>query len=130
MDFITDHKINSEIVSSARVFGQWLNRTAATFADREIESTAEDRKEKIREIKTKILKQIETDVINAATPQDMLYRTSMRAVRMSRRDVPAKAARFIDAVNSGEEIKFDEAKQMIMMYMRLKPEQPDSEPMI
>lgn len=117
--------INSDIVKSARIFGQWLNQTAHSLADRDVEVHIEKREEKINCLKSKLLKQMETDIINSLTPQDMIFRTTMRAVKMSEQDVPSKATRFIDAVNSGKEIHFDEAKQILMIYLRLESENSD-----
>lgn len=112
--------IKYEIVKSARIFGQWLNKTADSVAKNEVNSKNQNSLDQIKKIKSKILMQIENDIVNARTPQDMLYRTSIRAGKMSQEDVPVRAARFIDAVNSGEEISFDEAKQLLMLYMRLQ----------
>lgn len=117
-----ENKIDIEIVESARIFGQWLNQTAYKFADKEVATDIKDRKGKINQVKSKILMQIENDAANASTPQDMIFRTSIRACRMLQRDVPSQAARFIDAVNSGSEISFTEARQMLLMYLRMRNE--------
>lgn len=114
-----ENVINFEIVESARIFGQWLNKTADAVARNKVKEK-QNGLDKIKKIKAKILMQIENDIVNAKTPQDMLFRTSISAGKMLQEDVPVKAARFIDAVNSGEEISFDEARQLLMLYMRLQ----------
>jgi hypothetical protein len=115
-----EKKINREIVESARVFGQWLNQVAYNYARKEIGQSSKNRAEKIQQFKARVIKQIEHDTNNARTPQEMIYRTYMRINNASYEDVPARAAKFLDAVNSGDEISFTEARQMLIMYMRMR----------
>ncbi len=117
-----ENKINREVVESARIFGQWLNTVACKFAEREIAETSKNRTKKVKQLKARILKQIETDTINAESPQDMIYRTYMRLNSSLQEDVPSKAAKFLDAVNSGDELSFTKARQMLLMYMRMSPD--------
>ncbi len=117
-----ENKINREVVESARFFGQQLNTVACKFAEREISISTKNRTNKVKQLKARILKQIEIDTINAESPQDMIYRTYMRLNNALQEDVPAKAAKFLDAVNSGDEISFTEARQMLIVYMRMSPD--------
>lgn len=122
-----ENKIDREIVESARIFGQWLNRVAYKFAEKEIAETSKNRTKKVSQLKARILKQIEVDTINAESPQDMIYRAYMRLSNVLQEDVPAKAAKFLDAVNSGDELSFTKARQMLIMYMRMSPDKsPDN----
>lgn len=52
----------------------------------------------------------------------MIYRTYMRLNNSLQEDVPAKAAKFLDAVNSGDEVSFTKARQMLIVFMRMSPD--------
>lgn len=117
--FMEARKINREIVESARALGQWLNRTAYIVADSDVEESANDRAKKVRQGKAKILVEFESAAMSATSPQDMLYRISTRAGRLLQRDMPAEATKFFDETMT-EELSFQNARQMLIAYMRLR----------
>ena len=118
--FMEERKINREIVESARVLGQWLNRTAYVVADSEIDQNANDRAKKVRQSKAKILVEFESAAMSATSPQDMLYRISTRAGRLLQRDMPAEATRFLDETMIGDLVKPKDALHLLIAYMRLR----------
>ncbi len=121
--FMKSQKINQEIVSSARIFGQWLNRTAYFVADDDVKKDKPDREKEVRKAKAKILVEFESAAMGAKSPQDMLYRISTRAGRLLQSDAPVKATRFLDAVNSGE-IEAEDGMHLLVTYMRLRTQGP------
>jgi hypothetical protein len=120
-----DNKIDRQIVESARIFGQWLNQIAQVFAENEIAHDVSERENKICQVKAKILNEFENLAMKAVTPQEILFRLSRRAGQLVQTDVPNGATLFIDTVMSGEEISARNALQMIIIYMRLRNEEPN-----
>lgn len=124
--FLQDHmNIPPEVVHSAGVLGQWLNRTAFLVADGEYETGAQDRLAKVRKAKAKILVEFESAAMSAKSPQDLLFRISTRAGRLLQDDAPAPSKRFMDAVASGE-ISQQDAVHLLVAYMRLRAPRKDS----
>ena len=118
--FLQEHmNISPDVVTSAGVLGQWLNRTAFFVADGEYETGAQDRTGKVRKAKAKILVEFESAALSAKSPQDLLFRISTRAGRLLQDDAPAGAKRFMDAVASGE-ISQNDAVHLLVAYMRLR----------
>lgn len=118
--FMRDNNIDRAIVTAARAYGQWLNRTAYFVADREIPKETNDRPNKVKKEKAKILIELESAAMSAETAQDMFHRISTRAGRLLLSDAPAEATPFIDAAMSGDGIQAKEAQQMLVAYMRLR----------
>ena len=118
--FMEARKINREIVESARVLGQWLNRTAYIVADSDVEQGAADRDKKVRQSKAKILVEFESAAMSATTPQDMLHRISTRAGRLLQQDMPAEATRFFDETMIGENVTPKDAQHLLIAYLRLR----------
>jgi hypothetical protein len=126
--FFDTMNILPEIVQSAGVLGQWLNRTAYFVADSEYEAGTADRDAKVRKTKAKILVEFESAAMSAKTSQDLLFRISTRAGRLLQDDAPNGAKRFMDAVAS-EEITQEQAVQLLITYMRLRaPRKETGEP--
>ena len=127
--FLQEHmNIPSDVVTSAGVLGQWLNRTAFFVADGEYETGADNRISKVRKAKAKILVEFESAAMSAKSPQDLLFRISTRAGRLLQDDAPAGAKRFMDAVASGE-ITQNDAVHLLVAYMRLRaPRKETGEP--
>ena len=117
--------MDNEIVQSAGVLGQWLNRTAYFVADGEVEATASDRRGKVAKTKAKILVEFESAAMSAKTPQDLLFRLSTRCGRLLQDDAPAAAKRFMDAVAS-QEINQTDATHLLIAYMRLRAPRPQT----
>jgi hypothetical protein len=112
--------ISEEIVTSARVLGQWLNTTAYFVANEEVKADAPDRNKKIRKEKAKILVEFESAAMSAKSAVDMLYRISTRAGRLLQSDAPAESAPFMDAAASGVKLTFDDARYLLIAYSRLR----------
>ena len=116
--------MEKEIVQSAGALGQWLNRTAYFVADGEVEATAGDRRGKVAKTKAKILVEFESAAMSAKNAVDMLFRISTRCGRLLQDDAPADAKRFMDATATGE-INEEDAKHLLIAYMRLRAPQKD-----
>ena len=124
--FLQDNmNISPQVVHSAGVLGQWLNRTAFFVADGEYETGASDRLAKIRKAKAKILVEFESAAMSAKSPQDLLFRISTRAGRLLQDDAPAESKPFMDAVASGE-ITQQDAVHLLVAYMRLRAPRKDA----
>jgi hypothetical protein len=108
-----------EVVNSAGVLGQWLNRTAYFVADSEVDAGASDRRAKVQKTKAKILVEFESAAMSAKDPVDMLFRISTRAGRLLQSDMPAEAKSFMDAVASGD-ISQQQGVWLLVAYMRIR----------
>lgn len=119
-------KIPREIVESARIMGQWLNRMAYFVAEDNVTKESEkslsvaDKAKKIRQVKSKILTEIESSVMSAKTPQEMFSSANTRAVRLSNGEAPAQAQIFMDEAIVGEHLTLKDAKHLLTAYLRLQ----------
>ena len=113
-----------EIVESARTMGQWLNRMAYFVAKENVESekalSEPDKAKKIRQVKSKILTEIESAVMSAKTPQEMFSLTNIRAVRLSNEEAPAQSDIFMNEAIVGEHLTLKDAKHLLTAYLRLR----------
>ncbi len=128
--FMEEYKIQRDIVESARAYGAYLNDVAYYAAREEVDEN-EERDDggtgrDIYDAKTRVLAQLESTAMSARRPSSLFAQINVMAGRMSGRDVPAEAERFMEAVQTGE-IAFDEAKDLVLAYMRLRKAQGDSE---
>jgi hypothetical protein len=123
-DFVmSEYQIDRDIVQSARTYGSYLNTVAYFIAKEEVE---ENKKQEgggtgrdIYEAKARALAQLESTALSARRPSALFAQLNVMAGRQANRDVPAEAERFIEAVNTGE-VEFDEAKDLVLAYMRLR----------
>jgi len=121
--FMNEQKIESDIVQSAREYGAYLNYVAYLIAENEVEENEEQEEggtgRDLYEAKARALAQMESTALSARRPSALFAQLNVMAGRQVNRDVPAEAERFIEAVNTGE-IEFDEAKDLVLAYMRLR----------
>jgi len=119
--FLNTMNISPEVVNSAGVLGQWLNRTAYFVADGEVEGKGNnpERTSKVRKAKAKILVEFESAAMSAKDPLDMLFRISTRAGRLLQDDLPSDAKAFMDAVAT-QQIEPQKAVWLLVAYMRLR----------
>jgi len=122
--FMEKQNIPREIVESARTMGQWLNRMAYFVAKENVESekalSEPDKAKKIRQVKSKILTEIESAVMSAKTPQEMFSLTNIRAVRLSNEEAPAQSDIFMNEAIVGEHLTLKDAKHLLTAYLRLR----------
>lgn len=116
--------MNPKIVESASALGRWLNRTAYFVAKDDLEKTSSKDKtqptsQQVKERKAKILVVLESAVLSAKTPEEMVSQVLIQAGRLSFEDAPHEALRFINAANS-REITPEQAKHLLTAYMRLQ----------
>lgn len=109
-------KIPKDIVESAKSLGLWLNLVAYIVAKREAASNKKI--EKLNDIKSKILIELESSVFGARKPSEVLN-VIVRAGRLSGLDAPSESQIFEEAVLTGE-INMDDAKSMLMAFARTK----------
>lgn len=123
--FMSEEQIPQEIVTSARAFGQWLNRAAykaavKTFKKDKEKISPKDLKEKIRKEKAKILTEFETTIKSSKNNLELLANISIRAGRYLQSDVPLEAAEFFDAVASNNNnLDIVKAQNLMIAYSRL-----------
>ncbi|WP_028566885.1 hypothetical protein [Salisaeta longa] len=123
-DFImSEYTIDPDIVRSARAYGAYLNTVAYFVARDEVEQNKEQEGggtgRTLYEAKARALAQLEGTALSARRPSALFAQLNVMAGRQANQDVPAEAARFIEAVNTGE-VAFDEAKDLVLAYMRLR----------
>lgn len=128
--FMSEQEIAPDIVQSARAYGSYLNYVAYLIADEEVRENEEQEGggtgRDLYEAKARALAQMESTTLSARRPSALFAQLNVMAGRQVNRDVPAEAERFIEAVNTGE-IEFDEAKDLVLAYMRLRSDRTDSE---
>lgn len=123
-DFImSEYQIDRDIVQSARAYGAYLNLVAFLIGKEEVEENEEQEGggtgRDLYEAKARALAQLESTALSARRPSALFAQLNVMAGRQANRDVPPEAERFIEAVNTGE-IEFDEAKDLVLAYMRLR----------
>lgn len=121
--FMSQYEIQHDIVKSARTYGAYLNDVAYHAARAEVDANKErddgGTGRDIYDAKTRVLAQLESTTMSARRPSSLFAQINVIAGRMSGRDVPAGAGRFMEAVQTGE-VEFDEAKDLVLAYMRLR----------
>lgn len=113
-------KIDLGTVNSALEMGKWLNRAAYIAACNDAESKGEaNNKEKIRQLKSKVLVELESSIMSAKTGDALLAQVIVRVGRLTGVDAPEKASLFMVKTASGE-LKLEQAKNMLMAFSRLR----------
>jgi hypothetical protein len=108
----------AELVESAKTVGRHINTQCYFAADG-------DDQEARRENKAKLISSFESLVQDGKSPASMISRVSAQVGRLTDRDFPSDSEVFFDSVMRGE-IGLDDAKNMLMAYMRLKsPRRPN-----
>ncbi len=118
--------INSEIVSSARELGRWLNQVAYFTAKAEVKEGAKDYWEELRKVKAKVLVELESSTFSAKTGDALLAQVITRAGRLSRMDAPVSAKLFMEKTASGD-LPLDQAKNLLIAFSRLKNKAEEKE---
>jgi hypothetical protein len=110
--FFMQKNIDPEIIRSAKALGAWLNQVAYKVAN------AED-KNNIRELKAKVLVELESSAFSAKSGTALIGQTVTRAGRLSKMDAPSESDLFMEKAMSGE-IDLKDAQQMLMAFSRLR----------
>lgn len=116
--FIQMEHINEDVVMSAKALGHWLNLVAYKAAKKEISDNKS--KEKIREVKAKVLVELESSIFSAKSADALIAHTLTRAGRLSATDAPAEASLFIEKVACGD-LPLEQAKNLLIAFSRLRP---------
>jgi len=117
--FIKMEKLDSKIVSSARQLGKWLNQVAYFTAKAEIKVGSPNYWEKLREVKAKVLIELESAAFSAKSGDALMAQVITRAGRLSMMDVPSEADLFIESAMNGE-LTLEQSKNLIIAFSRLK----------
>lgn len=121
--FCIMEKINEDIVNSAIAFGNWLNSQAFTYASNEIHNISnlkeDEKKEKQRELKNKILIQFESAIMSAKSGDALVAFITTRAARLTGYDIDEGAKLFMSKVSCGE-LPLEQAKNLLIAFSRLK----------
>lgn len=117
--FMNMENIEPEVVKSARELGKWLNYAAYKVADRNIEENAQDRYNKVRELKAKSLIEIESSIFSARDGGALIFQAITRAGRASGLDAPAEAELFMTEASTGG-ISLESAKHLLIAFSRVK----------
>ena len=111
--------ISEEIVQSAKALGHWLNLVAYSVAKAETKDEGTKGKEQLRELKAKVLVEMESSIFAAKSADALIAHTIARAGRLSATDAPAEASLFIEKVASGG-LTLEQAKNLLIAFSRLK----------
>lgn len=117
--FIHMENISEEIVQSAKALGHWLNLVAYSVAKAETKDEETKGKEQFRELKAKVLVEMESSIFAAKSADALIAHTIARAGRLSATDAPAEASLFIEKVASGG-LALEQAKNLLIAFSRLK----------
>jgi hypothetical protein len=112
--FMETKKIDPAIVRSAQQLGAWLN-TSAYFAAKSEESEPN----KVRDLKAKILVELESSAFSAKSGTALIAQTITRVGRLTNSEAPEGAQLFMEKTMSGE-IELRDAQQLIMAFSRLR----------
>lgn len=116
--FIKMEKIDSKIVSSARQLGKWLNQVAYFTAKAEIKEDSPNYWEKLREVKAKVLIELESAAFSAKSGDALMAQVITRAGRLSMMDVPSEADLFIESSMNGK-LTLEQSKNLVIAFSRL-----------
>ena len=132
--FMQTHEASDElkqIVQAAEEYGRWLNYTAYRTAKTELDKDGRMEKkllsepekkafwEKVKKEKAKIITVLESVAMSAKSGQAMIAQVSTQAGRLGQTDAPDTARPYLYAVMTGQ-IDFNDARQLLMVYMRLQ----------
>lgn len=117
--FVNMEKITPAVVQSARELGKWLNYAAYKVADSNIDENAQDRFNKVRELKAKSLVEIESSVFSARSGDALIFQAITRAGRASGMDAPSEAELFMTQTSTGE-ISLESAKHLLIAFSRVR----------
>lgn len=114
-------KIDSEIVHSTLEMGKWLNRAAFIAATKENKARGgkDTDKDKIREIKSKILVELESSIMSAKSGDALLSQVVVRIGRLTGSDAPKEATAFMEKTASGD-LELEQAKNLLLAFSRLR----------
>lgn len=114
-------KIDSEIVHSALEMGKWLNKAAFIAATKEnkVRGGRDTDKDKIREIKSKILVELESSIMSAKSGDALLSQVVVRIGRLTGSDAPKEATAFMEKTASGD-LELEQAKNLLLAFSRLR----------
>ena len=110
--------IDSNIVTSAKILGRWLNQVAYFTAKSEVKQ-ASNYWDEIRKVKAKVLVELESSTFSAKSGDALIAQAITRAGRLSGMDAPEGAALFMEKTSSGE-LNIDNAKNLLIAFSRLK----------
>ena len=119
--FMKKQEISKEIVNAAVAYGQWLNRVAYHTASSMIKAdsqTGSSNPKKVQEAKAKILIELESAMMSAKTPQEMLGTLAGRTLRLMQPEAPTEAIPFMVATSTGE-IDPTIARHLVMAFTRV-----------
>lgn len=118
--FLKMENISADTVQSARELGKWINLSAYWIAKDE---ATKDKKtsnyDLIRELKSKLLVEIESSVFSARDGASLVFQALTRVGRLSKTDAPQEAELFLTQA-AAELIPLETAKQLVLAFSRLK----------
>jgi CRISPR-associated protein Cas8c/Csp2 len=121
--FCKMERLEKEVVLSAMSLGRWINQVAYYAAKAEVGDWEEGEErlaynEKIRNLKSKFLVELESSVFSSKSGDALIAQAVTRAGRLSGRDAPADAALFMEKVAIGS-LSLDQAKNLLIAFSRL-----------
>lgn len=120
--------IEREIVESAKILGQMINRAAHTVANSKVKFSDNEQERKcfIKQEKARTLARFENTMLRVKTPQDMLFRVSSFVGRNLETDLPQEANPLIEEALVGEKLRLKDALFLLVGFMRLPVDDEDN----
>ena len=125
----TEHHLSSELIASARAYGQSLNYAAYITAKAEQQDDMKNsrRERPLSEYKNRILVQFESTILSAKTPTALLSQMGIIVGRLTGQEINEKAAVFMETAAGWPDSQLPLAQELITAFMRLSSYRPKTE---
>ncbi len=126
----TEHHLSSELISSARAYGQSLNYAAYVTAEAERQDDIKNKRRErpLSEYKNRILVQFESTILSAKTPTALLSQMGIIVGRLTGREMDGKAGFFMETAAGWPDSQLSLAQELITAFMRLSSYRPKETP--
>ena len=108
--------INNEIIQSAKIYGQWVNKQLYWLAKNESKNSSID---EIRKVKTKYLIQLESKIFNAKKALDLAAQLQTIVGRLFETEPPFEANLILETL-CAEPDKLDDIKNLLVIFIRTR----------
>ncbi|WP_020599888.1 hypothetical protein [Spirosoma panaciterrae] len=123
------YQLSTELIASARAYGQSLNSAAYITARAEQQEDIKNkrRERQLSEYKNRILVQFESTILSAKTPTALLSQMGIIIGRLTGREMDSEATLFMETAAGWPIEKLSLAQELITAFMRLSSYRPKSD---
>ena len=113
--------IEREIVESAKILGNLINRAAHMIADSKVKCclSAEEREKEVNQEKIMTLNRFENVLMRVKTPQGLVFRVSSFVSKNLEVDLPREVKPLFEETLVGEKLRLKDAVFLLVGFMRL-----------